>query len=55
MNNLHPVQVPVRRNYGGKISKKVTLRAYEVYSKVYAPQEAWRDRVQEAFEGMENI
>lgn len=34
----HPVQTV---NYkGGKIAKIVSLRAYEVYSHVFAPQEA---------------
>ncbi|MCW2242226.1 hypothetical protein [Azospirillum canadense] len=35
---LHPVQTVDRK--GGKISKAVTLRAYEVYKAVYGPQEA---------------
>lgn len=35
----HPVQIP--RNFGsGKIRTEVTLRAYEVYSHVWSPQEA---------------
>ena len=35
---LHPVQTVDHK--GGHINKKVTLRAYEAYSKIYAPQEA---------------
>ena len=36
--NLHPVQTTDHK--GGKLRTEVTLRAYEVYSHVYAPQEA---------------
>jgi len=35
---VHPVQTVDHK--GGKVSKNVTLRAYEVYCEVYAPQEA---------------
>jgi len=77
----HPVQTVDHR--GGKINQCVTLRAYEVYRKVFGPQEAmitghcrggfstgeliaflyahsfpqseWRQRVDEAFHGMEHI
>ncbi len=38
MTEVHPVQTGKHR--GGKISSLVTLRAYEVYSHVYSPQEA---------------
>ena len=79
----HPVQTNSYRHDGGRAPKVVTMRAYEVYCHVYAPQEAmvtggcrggfgagelvaflyahsfpkaeWRDRVDEAFRGMENI
>ncbi len=79
----HPVQQKSYYSKGGKVRTLVTMRAYEVYSHVYAPQEAmitgecrggfgvneliaflyahsfpkeeWRDRVDEAFRGMENI
>jgi hypothetical protein len=34
----HPVQTVDHK--GGKISKAVTLKAYEVYCHVYAPQDA---------------
>ena len=37
-SEFHPVQTVDRK--GGKISTAVTLRAYEVYKHVYAPQEA---------------
>lgn len=37
-SELHPVQTVDHR--GGKIRTLVTLRAYEVYSAVYGPQEA---------------
>ena len=68
---------------GARITKSVTLAAYEVYSHIYGPQEAiitgncrggfsvgeliaflyaksfpkneWRQRVDEAFAGMENL
>lgn len=80
----HPVQT--KRNYGNlqaKCPQVVTMKAYEVYCEVYAPQEAmvtgscrggfatseliaflyahsfpkseWRNRVEEAFLGMENL
>ena len=78
----HPVQI--KRNFGrGFLRTEITLKAYEVYSHVYAPQKAliegecrggfssgelivflyarsfpkeeWRTRVDEAFEGMENL
>ena len=35
---LHPVQTIDHK--GGKINRLVTMRAYEVYSHVYAPQVA---------------
>ena len=78
----HPVQKNIGRLQGW-VRTEVSLSAYEVYSHVYAPQEAlitgscrggfsvgeliaflyaksfpkeeWRDRVQEALEGMENL
>ncbi len=78
---LHPVQTVDHK--GGKIGTEVTLRAYEVYKKVYGAQEAlitghcrggfstgelivflyarsfpeseWRQRVDEALEGMSHI
>jgi hypothetical protein len=84
--DTHPVQrkvVPSTARFGARVSKKVTLAAYEVYSSVYAPQEAiitgncrggfgtgeliaflyarafprseWRQRVDEAIDGMENL
>lgn len=81
--DTHPVQKPNHRLIEGRVNTKVSLWAYEVYSHVYAPQEAmitgscrggfstgeliaflyahsfpkkeWRDRVSEAFEGMENL
>jgi hypothetical protein len=38
---LHPVQTNLKHRYqGAKIPKAVTMRAYEVYSHVHAPQEA---------------
>ena len=36
----HPVQTRINRIAGGKISEGVALKAYEVYSKVFAPQVA---------------
>lgn len=36
--DLHPVQTVDYK--GGKLRTEITLRAYEVYSYVYAPQEA---------------
>lgn len=36
----HPVQKPKRHHDQGRVSTKVTLRAYEVYSHVFSPQEA---------------
>jgi hypothetical protein len=37
----HPVQTPRHRNnQGARINKVVALKAYEVYSEVFAPQEA---------------
>ncbi len=36
--NTHPVQTIDGK--GGRIQTCVTMRAYEVYSKIYAPQEA---------------
>ena len=79
----HPVQTNNYRYSGGKAPKVVTMRAYEVYCHVHAPQEKmvtgdcrggfgagelvaflyahsfpkaeWRDRVDEAFHGMERI
>lgn len=38
MPEVHPVQTVDRM--GGKCPKAVTMAAYEVYSHVYAPQEA---------------
>lgn len=36
---LHPVQI--KRNFGsGKLSKEVTMKAYEVYAYVFGSQEA---------------
>jgi hypothetical protein len=79
----HPVQTPYRRQGQGKAPVNMTMRAYEVYCHVYAPQEAmvtgecrggfhvgellaflyarsfpkeeWKQRVKEAFDGMENL
>ena len=82
----HPDQHPVqanRRRGDGKISTKVTLRAYEVYRRVFGeqkamiegecrggfssgeliaflyahsfPEQEWSRRVDEAFNGMENL
>ena len=79
----HPVQTSQQKRGQGYAPTKVTLKAYEVYSHVYAPQEAlitggcrggfstgeliaflyassfpkseWRQRVDEAFKGMENL
>ena len=42
-NEIHPVQIPTGRMKSGKISSAVTLRAYEVYSAIYGPQEALVD------------
>ena len=36
----HPIQLPYRRVAGACMPTSVTLMAYEVYSHVYAPQEA---------------
>lgn len=38
----HPIQMPTlqRHRETSRVSSKVTLRAYEVYKKVYGPQEA---------------
>lgn len=36
----HPVQIHYRHGMRGALRTEVTLRAYEVYSHVYAPQEA---------------
>lgn len=41
MAEMHPVQTVDRK--GGRLSSDVTLRAYEVYSHVYAPQPAMID------------
>jgi len=77
----HPVQTVNHKS--GKLRTEITLRAYEVYSHVFSPQEAlitghcrggfstgeliaflyartfpkeeWRERVNEAFHGMEHI
>ena len=38
MSELHPIQTVDHK--GGKLRTEVTLRAYEVYCHVYAPQEA---------------
>ena len=38
VTETHPVQTVNHR--GGRLSSKVTLAAYEVYCKVFAPQEA---------------
>lgn len=38
---MHPVQTVDHK--GGKITSKVTLAAYEVYSHVYSPQPAMVD------------
>ncbi len=82
MTEQHPVQ-KLRPNQAGRAPTCVTLRAYEVYSAVFGPQEAlvtgscrggfsagelvaylyaasfprseWRQRVGEAFHGMENL
>lgn len=79
----HPVQTHQYRRGPAKLNTVITLRAYEVYSHVYAPQEAmitgfcrggfstgeliaflyaysfpkneWKQRVNEAFSGMENL
>lgn len=79
----HPVQTNSYRRSGARVPVVVTMRAYEVYCHVYAPQEAmvtggcrggfgagelvaflyahsfpkdeWRNRVDEAFRGMENL
>ncbi len=37
-SDTHPVQN--RSRGGGRVSRSITMRAYEVYSHVYAPQEA---------------
>lgn len=37
---LHPVQTTNTRHGSSMIPKEVTMRAYEVYSHVFAPQEA---------------
>lgn len=37
MSNTHPVQTVDHQ--GGELNTNVTLRAYEVYSHVYGPQE----------------
>ncbi len=77
---MHPFQSSGNRGRGGKITSAVTLRAYEVYCRVYGAQEAlitdgcrggfsegeliaflyaypfpeseWRQRVNEALDGM---
>lgn len=36
----HPVQTPGRSGEQARMPKVVTMRAYEVYCYVYAPQEA---------------
>ena len=38
MIEQHPVQTVDYR--GGKVNKLITLRAYEVYEKIYGPQKA---------------
>jgi hypothetical protein len=80
---VHPVQTHQQRRGEAKCPQIVTMRAYEVYCHVYAPQEAmvtgqcrggfstgeliaflyartfpkeqWRDRMEEAFRGAENL
>ncbi|HET6219774.1 MAG TPA: hypothetical protein VFE27_22295 [Acidobacteriaceae bacterium] len=83
---MHPVQTPGFNQRSSRLTSTVTLRAYEVYCHVYAPQpamidlegrgcrggfstgeliaflyartfprEEWRRRVDEVFEGMENL
>ena len=37
---MHPVQTTNAKRGISKLSKTVTMRAYEVYSHVYRPQEA---------------
>lgn len=37
---VHPVQIHYQHGMRGQLRTEVTLRAYEVYSRVYAPQEA---------------
>ena len=79
----HPVQTSRHNRGQGYAPTSVTLKAYEVYSHVYTPQEAlitggcrggfstgeliaflyaasfpkseWRQRVDQAFNGMENL
>ena len=86
MSEMHPVQIASNHRGQGKITSDITLRAYEVYCRVYSaqptlvdlagrncrggfgiaeliaflyaypfPQTEWRQRVNEAFAGMENI
>ena len=79
----HPVQTKSHPRLQAQCPKVVTMAAYEVYSHVFAPQEAmvtggcrggfsaseliaflyarsfpkdeWKDRVDEAFRGMQNL
>lgn len=37
---FHPVQLYPTNRRSGRLSSKVTMRAYEVYCHVYGPQEA---------------
>lgn len=39
-HSTHPVQTIRYPHFGARVSTLVTLRAYKVYSHVYAPQEA---------------
>ncbi len=37
---VHPVQIHYRHGMSGRCPTSVTMRAYEVYSHLYSPQEA---------------
>lgn len=44
LGETHPIQMPhtsyAQRSEGARLSKAVTMRAYEVYCHLYGPQEA---------------